>query len=65
MLRSARERLEQTPSPRRRTATAASANPCAGTGYAKIVQAVQSAARVLRGEPPLPPGPEPATNEEE
>jgi aerobic-type carbon monoxide dehydrogenase small subunit (CoxS/CutS family) len=33
-------------------------NLCMCTGYVNIVKAVQSAARVLRGEPPLPPGPE-------
>ncbi len=34
-------------------------NLCMCTGYVNVVKAVRSAARVLRGEPPLPPGPEP------
>lgn len=33
-------------------------NLCMCTGYVNIVKAVRSAARVLRGEPPLPAGPD-------
>ena len=59
MLLSALELLEQNPRPSEEAIRdGVSGNLCMCTGYVNIVKAVQSAARVLRGEPPLPPGPE-------
>jgi carbon-monoxide dehydrogenase small subunit len=59
MLLSALELLEQNPDPSEDAIRDGIAgNLCMCTGYVNIVKAVQSAARVLRGEPPLPPGPE-------
>jgi carbon-monoxide dehydrogenase small subunit len=59
MLLSALELLEQDPDPSEEAIRdGIGGNLCMCTGYVNIVKAVQSAARVLRGEPPLPPGPE-------
>jgi aerobic-type carbon monoxide dehydrogenase small subunit (CoxS/CutS family) len=59
MLLSALELLEQHPDPSEMVIRDGIAgNLCMCTGYVNIVKAVQSAARVLRGEPPLPSGPD-------
>jgi aerobic-type carbon monoxide dehydrogenase small subunit (CoxS/CutS family) len=59
MLLSALELLEEDPRPSAAAIRVGiSGNLCMCTGYVNIVKAVQSAARVLRGEPALPPGPE-------
>ena len=59
MLLSALELLEEDPRPSAAAIRVGiSGNLCMCTGYVNIVKAVQWAARVLRGEPALPPGPE-------
>jgi len=59
MLLSALELLAEDPRPSAEAIRVGiSGNLCMCTGYVNIVKAVQSAARVLRGEPALPPGPE-------
>jgi carbon-monoxide dehydrogenase small subunit len=59
MLLSALEVLEEDPRPSAEAIRVGiSGNLCMCTGYVNVVKAVQSAARVLRGEPALPPGPE-------
>jgi carbon-monoxide dehydrogenase small subunit len=58
MLLTAVELLRETPDPTdAEIRSGIAANLCMCTGYVNIVTAVQSAARVLRGEEPLPPGP--------
>jgi carbon-monoxide dehydrogenase small subunit len=58
MLISAVELLKENPDPtEEEIRVGISGNLCMCTGYMNIVKAVQSAGRVLRGEPPLPPGP--------
>ena len=58
MLISAVELLQENPDPtEEEIRVGISGNLCMCTGYMNIVKAVQSAGRVLRGEPPLPPGP--------
>jgi carbon-monoxide dehydrogenase small subunit len=60
MLMTALELLQENPSPTEaEIRTAIAGNLCMCTGYVNIVRAVQSAARVLRGEQPLAPGPSP------
>ncbi|HWP29241.1 MAG TPA: (2Fe-2S)-binding protein [Chloroflexota bacterium] len=59
MLLAALELLEENPHPTEEEIRVGLAgNLCMCTGYVNIVKAVRSAARVLRGEPPLPPGPD-------
>jgi aerobic carbon-monoxide dehydrogenase small subunit len=58
MLISAVELLKDNPDPTEaEIRVGLSGNLCMCTGYMNIVRAVQSAARVLRGEEPLPAGP--------
>jgi carbon-monoxide dehydrogenase small subunit len=60
MLIAALEFLEENPSPtEQEVRIGLSGNLCMCTGYVNIVKAVLSAARVLRGEPPLPQGEDP------
>ena len=59
MVLAAQELLQENPDPtEREIREGLSGNLCMCTGYVNIVKAVQSAARVLRGEPPLAPGPD-------
>ena len=60
MLMTTLEILQENPDPTdAQIRTALAGNLCMCTGYVNIVRAVQSAGRVLRGQPPLPPGPAP------